>query len=150
GGFYAYESTTETKREGEVCSGKTDRKGLLLCDGKVPDKGNLILEARAKDPEGKWSRSIRDVYVAGKDDWWQDASSSDRMDVLPERKHYDPGEKARLQVRVPFRQATALITVEREGILDTYVQKLSGSESFVEIPVRENYAPNVFVSVLAV
>ncbi len=51
---------------------------------------------------------------------------------------------------MPFREATALVTVEREGILDVYTKKLSGKSPVVEIPVKKHYAPNVFVSVLAV
>ena len=72
------------------------------------------------------------------------------MDVLPESKRYEPGQKARLQVRMPFRKATALITVEREGIADTFVRELSGKEPVIEIPVKGNYGPNAFISVLAV
>jgi hypothetical protein len=72
------------------------------------------------------------------------------MDVLPESRRYEPGEKARFQVRMPFRKATALITVEREGVGETYIKELSGKEPVIELPVKGNWAPNVFVSVLAV
>ena len=67
-----------------------------------------------------------------------------------EQKRYEPGEKAVFQVRMPFRKATALVTVEREGVMDAFVTELSGKSPVVEVPVRGNYAPNVFVSVLAV
>ena len=51
---------------------------------------------------------------------------------------------------MPFREATALVTVEREGVMDVFVQKLSGKSPVVEVPIRGNHAPNMFVSVLAV
>src|SRR6185295_6756762 len=51
---------------------------------------------------------------------------------------------------MPFHEATALVTTEREGILDAWVEELSGKEPIVKVPVRGAYAPNVFVSVLAV
>lgn len=51
---------------------------------------------------------------------------------------------------MPFKTATALITVEREGVLRSFVQTLSGTDPSVEIPIESNYGPNVFVSVLAV
>src|SRR5262249_12959447 len=60
-----------------------------------------------------------------------------------------PGETARLQVRMPFRAATALVTVEREGVVDARVAKLEGNEPVIEVPITGAYAPNVFVSVLA-
>src|SRR5256885_2454204 len=48
------------------------------------------------------------------------------MDVLPEKRSYEPGETARFQVRMPFRYATALVAVEREGIVSTQVMQLNG------------------------
>lgn len=51
---------------------------------------------------------------------------------------------------MPFREATALVTVEREGILNSYIRNLSGKEPVIEIPIESSFAPNVFVSVLAV
>ena len=50
---------------------------------------------------------------------------------------------------MPFREATALVSVEREGVAEAFVTKLSGREPTVKIDVRGEHAPNVFVSVLA-
>jgi len=51
---------------------------------------------------------------------------------------------------MPFRSATALVTVEREGVIDAFVKQLSGRSPVIEVPLKGTYAPNVFVSVLAV
>ncbi len=150
GGFYAYENVTETKKLAEVCSGKTDARGLLICDGKPPAGGALLLEARAKDANGNESTTFREIYVAGRDDWWSGAENSDRMDLIPEKKQYETGEKARFQVRMPFRNATALVTVEREGILESFVLPLQADKNFIEIPIRPHYAPNVYISALVI
>jgi uncharacterized protein YfaS (alpha-2-macroglobulin family) len=141
---------TETKRLGAACDGKTDPKGLLVCETTSPVSGNVIVVARGKDDAGNDSFAYQDVWVAGKDEWWFDVSDSDRIDILPERKRYEPGETAKLQVRMPFREATALVTVEREGIVDAFVTPLSGKAPVVPLPVLPSYAPNVFVSVLCV
>lgn len=146
GGFYGYEQVLETKRLGVLCRGTTDRLGRLACEGKPPATGNLVLEARAAGAVA----THRDVWVAGGDEWWFDLEDGDRMDVLPERRRYEPGETARLQVRMPFREATALVTLEREGVLEARVVPLSGRAPVVEVPITEGLAPNMFVSVLAV
>lgn len=150
GGFYAYEHTTETKKVMQICEGKTDSKGLLICESKSPVSGNVIIQARVKDDAGNESLSHRDIWIADKGEWWFDVSDNDRIDLLSEQKHYEPGETARFQVRMPFREATALVTVEREGVMETFVTHLSGKMPVVEVPVKGNYAPNVFVSVLVV
>ena len=87
--------------------------------------------------------------MAGKNQQWFRASDDDRMDLLPEKKRYEMGETARFQVRMPFAEATALVTIEREGVGEAFVRALSGKEPVIEIPVKGSFAPNVYVSVLA-
>ena len=69
--------------------------------------------------------------------------------MLPEKKRYEPGETARLQVRMPFREATALVAVEREGVIATQVVTLRGDDPTVELKIEPSWGPNVYVSVLA-
>lgn len=150
GGFYAYEHSEKLARHGVVCSGPTDAKGLLLCEVPTKVSGGVVLEASASDQDGRSIVAHADAWVAGDGEWWFDVADNDRMDLLPERPRYEPGETARLQVRMPFRSATALVTVEREGVIDSYVKSLSGKSPVVRVPIKGGYSPNVFVSVLAV
>lgn len=150
GGFYAYEHVEEIRRVGELCRGATDAKGRWLCEGRPPVDGELILQASVQDESGNESFAHREVWVAGSAQWWFQVQDSDRIDLLPERQRYEPGQTARLQVRMPFREATALVAVERGGILEASVVTLSGTEPVVEVPIKAEYAPNVFISVLAV
>lgn len=150
GGFYAYESSTEIKRLEGACSGRTDARGLLACDLPAPGQGNIILRARASDAQGRVSVARQDIWVAGKRDNWFDVSDNDRIDLLPAKPRFEAGEEARFQLRTPFREATVLVTVEREGILDGYVRQVSAGDPTVTIPVKANYAPNVFVSAMVV
>ncbi|MBK7417001.1 MAG: hypothetical protein IPJ38_19760 [Dechloromonas sp.] len=53
-------------------------------------------------------------------------------------------------MRTPFREASALISVEAGGIIETFVQPLSRFKPTIEIPVKAEWGPNVFISVLAV
>jgi uncharacterized protein YfaS (alpha-2-macroglobulin family) len=150
GGFYAYQSGTEVKRLKSVCEGETDDKGRLFCEFASPVSGEISVEASAQDGAGNIAYANSSVWVAAGGDWWFDASNDDRMDVLPEKKRYEPGEKAVFQVRMPFRKATALVTVEREGVMEAFVTELSGKAPAVEVPTKGAFAPNVFVSVLVV
>ncbi len=150
GGVYSYEHSTETKKIAPLCEGKTDSKGLLICDAQSPVSGNVILQAESFDGAGNRSVAQRDVWVAGKGEWWFEVADHDRIDLIPEKKRYEPGEKAVFQVRVPFREATALVTVEREGIITAWVRKVSGKSPVIQVPVKGAYAPNVYVSALVV
>ncbi len=150
GGFYAYEHTTETKRVATVCEGKTDAKGLLICEVRSPVSGNVILQAESLDDVGNKTVAHREVWVAGKSDWWFEVGDHDRIDLLPEKRRYEPGEKAVFQVRMPFRQATALISIEREGVMEAWVKRISGKNPTIQVPIKGLYAPNIYISALVV
>ncbi|HEX2827960.1 MAG TPA: MG2 domain-containing protein [Burkholderiales bacterium] len=149
GGFYAYDTTTETRRVGSACSGSTDARGFMFCTVKPKASGELILVARAKDDKGNEGFATSSVWVQGDEEWWFEPSNNDRIDLIAEKKRYEPGETAKFQVRMPFRQATVLVTVEREGVLWQKVVELDAKSPTVEVPVLGNYCPNVYVSALA-
>ena len=149
GGFYAYDNRTETKDLGTLCSGKSDDHGLMTCDAKLKEAGNVDLIVTAKDGDGNASTATTSVWVTREEDLWFGGENTDRIDVLPEKTAYEPGETARFQVRMPFRFATALVAVEREGVIETHVVKLDGKDPTVSLKVNEAWGPNVYVSVLA-
>jgi uncharacterized protein YfaS (alpha-2-macroglobulin family) len=150
GGFYAYENRVQLLHHGKACSGKADKHGLLICEFKPAVSGNLILQAKTADAAGNTSYTNMSLWVYDKDDWWFEQDDNDRMDVLAEQKSYEPGDKASFQIRMPFHEATALVTVEREGVMDAYIMPVQAKKPLIEIPIKKNYAPNVYVSVLAV
>ncbi len=148
GGFYSYENYYVIEKVGKFCSGKTDYRGIFICQKSSPPKGNLLLFAKLK---GESIGTTKELYVTGSDEFGYFApTDSDRMDVLPEKNMYEPEEKAKFQVRMPFKEANALITVEREGVLEATLRKLTSKEPVVYLDIKGNHAPNVFVSVLAV
>ena len=149
GGFYAYDSHTSVKDLGTVCTGKSDSAGLLACNIKLTQPGQIDLVASTHDDKGHTALAATSIWVTGAGEIWFGGENHDRMDVLAERKSYAPGDVARLQVRMPFRRATALVAVEREGILHTEVVELSGKDPTVQLKIGNGWGPNVYVSVLA-
>ena len=149
GGFYAYDNRTEVKSLGSLCSGTTDDRGMLLCDASLDAAGQVELIAEAKDAQGHAAQAAASVWVTKQGELWFAQDNDDRIDVLPEKKRYEPGETAKLQVRMPFREATALVAVEREGVIATQVVTLRGDDPTVALKIEPTWGPNVYVSVLA-
>ncbi len=149
GGFYTYDNKTEIKDLGQVCSGKSDARGLLLCETKLGEAGEVELIVTAKDKDGNTIQAASSVYVTKQGELWFGGENHDRMDVLPENKSYQPGDMAKFQVRMPFRFATALVAIEREGIIETQVVQLNGQDPTISLKIQEGWGPNVYVSVLA-
>ncbi|RLJ38809.1 alpha-2-macroglobulin [Acidovorax sp. 106] len=149
GGFYSYDNQTSTKDLGTVCTGKSDSRGLLLCEAKLDEAGEVELVVTATDRDGNTSEAASSVWVTRQGELWFGGEDHDRIDLLPEKKSYQVGETAKFQVRMPFRFATALVAVEREGIIETHVVQLNGQDPTVSLKVQSDWGPNVYVSVLA-
>jgi len=150
GGFYAYESSAETEKIGSVCSGVTDTEGEFRCTVSLPTSGEFLLESRVVDSAGRASVAHTSVWGNAEDRHWFGGRDDDRIDVLPEKQEYAADETARLQVRMPFNAATALVSVEREGVIESFVQQIDSRDPVVSVPMKAAYAPNVYVSVLVV
>jgi len=150
GGFYSYDSHTEKKDLGVLCSGKSDSRGLLACTARFDVASRVELIATATDAEKNTVQAATSVWVTRQGELWFGGEDHDRMDVLPEKTHYQPGEVARLQVRMPFRTATALVSIEREGVIDTRVVSITGQDPTIELKIEPDWSPNVYISVLAV
>lgn len=150
GGFYSYESESHDDDLGVVCDGKTNAEGKLSCPLTAKQAGQINILVQAEDGKGGVSLAGTSYYNARAGDFWFDQADQDRMDVVPERKDYQPGDMARFRVETPFHDATALISIEREGIVETLVRPLRREDPVVEMRVGENWGPNVFVSVMVV
>ncbi len=149
GGFYAYDSHEQIAALGTLCQGRSDARGQLECPVTLDRDGEIQLFALARDAQGRVSRAATTIWVWGSRTWFG-GGDDDRIDVIPSRATWRPGETAEFTVRMPFRHAQALVAVEREGILETHVVPLDGDEPVVRLPVQARWGPNVYVSVLAV
>lgn len=151
GGFYAYETVIKEKPVSLSCGPRTNAAGRLICSlAGIKDAGELVIRATAQDAQGRTLSSSASVWVSGKSRWWFDQGNDDRIDLIPVKKEYEAGENLQLQVRMPFPEATALISIERDGILESFVQTLRSDRAIIELPVKAKYAPNIFISAFLV
>lgn len=150
GGFYAYDNQMRTTRLAATCSTRTDRQGRAGCAMAPGVSGEVTVVATTRDADGHESRAVRSVWLAGEEEWWFGGDNGDRMDVIAEKPSYAAGDTAKFQVRMPFREATALVTVEREGVLSSFVTHLKGTDPLVKVKLPASYAPDVYVSVMVV
>ncbi|HSW04238.1 alpha-2-macroglobulin family protein [Aquabacterium sp.] len=156
GGFYAYDQQAVQKDLGQVCEGKSDARGMVLCEAALSAAGEVELIARSADEAGRSAEAATTVWVTRQGELWFEQDNDDRIDVLADKPGYAPGDTAKLQVRMPYRQATALVSIEREGIISSKVVQLQGDDPTVEVTIPKtagdsgatSWAPNVFASVL--
>lgn len=80
--------------------------------------------------------------------WLRD--NDDAVELVAERDEYQPGDVARVLVKSPYERVKALVTIEREGILDRWVEEIDGSADTIEIPIKPEYIPNAYVGVILI
>ena len=141
GGFRAERWDLTSKFEGE-CAGRTDSAGTLKCDVPPNLRGQSVLvRATAWDEQGNVARMAH---------WVPKPSVTVGPFVeIDAEEAFSPGATASLDLDLPFADATALVTVQREGVLDAFVTNLEGSKPRTTLLIEPNYAPNVSVGVLA-
>lgn len=155
GGFYSYDSKIEIISLGKVCEGKSNSQGRFVCEPNKLPAGSITLQASVLDEKKRaaYAASNVNIYEENVDRWWT-PSDSDRIDLLPEKKQYEPDPQgkaeATLLVQSPFPESTVLVTVEREGVLDSFVTTIKRDHPAIKVPIKGNYAPNVFVSALVI
>lgn len=112
--------------------------------------GSYFVELETSDLFGHTVRGGIDIYVYGSGSAYGQQQDEDILKLTANKKEYKVGQKARIRVESPFESARALVTVEREGILDVWTTTLKGGETYVDVPIKDTYLPNVYVSVLLV
>ncbi len=115
-----------------------------------PTSGSYYVKLTARDLFGRTVQGGIDTYVYGADHAFVRAQDDDILKLTQNKNEYKVGQKARVRVESPYPTAQALVTVEREGILDAWTTTLSGGKAYVDVPIKENYLPNVYVSVTLV
>ncbi len=113
----------------------------------TPDAtGSYSISLKAVDPEGRTAVTTLGMYVTGAD-WvrWYSEGAED-ITLVPDKTLYAAGDTARLLMQSPLPAGTYLVTIEREGIFEQKVITVKGSTQVIDVPIREEFLPIVYVS----
>jgi len=106
--------------------------------------------ATIKDSKGREHKTVLDGWVAGDGFVVWDTNNDATLQIVPEQNDYKVGASARYLIKNPFPGARALISIERYGVLDSWVQELKGSTPIIEFPIKPDYLPGFYLSVTVV
>jgi uncharacterized protein YfaS (alpha-2-macroglobulin family) len=127
----------------------TDRKPNVakLSNAVAGKPGQYLLEVTGKDAKGHDVLTSVTFEVAGAAETVWNYRNPYAIDLVTDKESYAPGQTATIMVKTPI-AGDALVTVERDRVLRSFVKRLSGNAPSVEVPLTESDAPNVFVSVM--
>jgi hypothetical protein len=148
GGYYRY--LTRARRT-EVW-----QKDLAMNQSKTqfnftpPESGTYVLVASAKDSKGFETKTGLYIWASGQGLSAWKRYDDNRLDLVLSTKEAKPGETVKVMLKNPFGKATALLTVERQGVRKTLVKEVAGPGPVLEVPLEKGDAPGVYLSVLLV
>ena len=146
-GFYTWESERKDVEAGRFTVTTSAEPVPLSIP--LPAGGSFMVRAVARDKQYLAS-TVLSFYAIGSGYTAWARYDHNRIDLVPERETYKPGDTARLMIQSPWEQATALLTVEREGIRSHSQFTLTSTQQTVTVPITAADIPNLFVSVLLV
>lgn len=127
----------------------TSREGRSLrLDLPLEQGGSHIIRATSRDVRGNMIATEAYFHASGSGYSAWERRDDDRIELIADHESYAPGETARIMVLSPYEEATALITIERDGIMESRVEMLKGTAPQIEVKLTEEHLPNAFVSVV--
>jgi hypothetical protein len=124
-------------------SGVTDDSGKGRVHFKV-NGGSYVARARSKTANGREVEGTAYVWVSGGASWY--GEQEQRVDIVPDRKTYKPGETAHVMIMTGVPESYVWVTAESQGVNDSRMVHATSASFTVDIPIRSEYAPNFFVN----
>lgn len=130
------------------CQLASKKRKPVTCQFKPQRSGYYQFIATTRDSLDREHKTVSYGWVTGRDSVVWGQSDDATLSIVPEQQTYKTGETARYLVKNPFPGAKALITVERYGVVDHWVETLDSGTPVIEFEVKENYLPGFYLSVV--
>jgi hypothetical protein len=121
----------------------------------TPDKGGdywIVVEGQDGDQNAKQDAApaATQFYAWGDGGGSWRSSDSMALEIVADKKEYKAGDTATLLLKTDLAQATGLVTIERDGVIEKHLMTLTPQVKHLTVPITSDYAPNVYVSVALV
>ncbi len=136
----------EKSRDQTACETRPGEKATS-CDFTATAGGTWRIRATVVDDRGRPNESELTVWVPGGAYPKQRRLGQEKVRLIPDQQHYEPGEVAHLLVESPFAPAEGLLTLRRSGLLDSRRFHLSTSSTTLDVPITAGEIPNVWAQV---
>ena len=143
---FKWEEKTVVEQEQTLTVKDTAKTSSLTLTPK--EAGRYLLVMQTSDSRGNVVKTERSFYVSGADNvWWRNDNEGHEITLEADKEEYVPGEIANIALNSTLSKGRYLITVERNGILSQEVLELDAPSTTLSVPIKENYVPQVYVSV---
>ncbi|HZT43686.1 MAG TPA: MG2 domain-containing protein [Chthonomonadaceae bacterium] len=122
----------------------TGPDGRVTVEVTPPRAGELLMKAHATDSEQHAILGRADLWAASDAGGDLDTEYAD-LSLLTDKRHYQPGDTARVLINAARAGETVLLTIEGQQIYSTQLVMMKQRSTIVRLPVLARYGPNVFL-----
>lgn len=120
-------------------------KGAADLEFELPSAGTYTLRLQGDDAAGRKLVTELTLYASGSGftRWWAD--DSQMIGMQPDRAEYRVGDTAEIFVQTPLPHGEYLLTIEREGIFSHELITIEGSQTVLNVPIKDHHVPVIYV-----
>ncbi|HEX5874598.1 MAG TPA: alpha-2-macroglobulin family protein [Pyrinomonadaceae bacterium] len=141
--------------EGEWEEVESDRQDCVVqstndavrCTFTSKEGGRYRVVATVRDDRGRANESELTLWVSGGKQPPNRGVEEAKVELIPDRREYKPGDTAQILVQAPFYPAEAVMTLRRSGIAKVVRFRMDGPTYTLRLPIEEAWTPNVHVQV---
>ncbi|HMG52041.1 MAG TPA: DUF6049 family protein, partial [Kofleriaceae bacterium] len=122
-------------------------KAASKCSFQTAAGGEYQLTATIVDPQGRASETRLTFWVAGGERPPARDVAQERVQLIPDKKDYTPGNTAELLVLAPFYPAEGVVSWRRSGIVKAERIALDGPTKVITVPISDAMVPGLTVQV---
>ncbi len=147
GNAYLSQYHHEWQSESE-CALTSRADAVVVCEFTPKSAGVYRLVARIHDSKNRLQQTILNQWASGVGEVVWESPENNRLPLVAESNRYKVGDKARYLVQNPYPNASALISIERNGVLQHWTKTLANSVEVIEFDIKPEHIPGFYLSVM--
>lgn len=128
--------------------GRTDKDGMARVRGSVPKAGEIEVQIKAIDQYKNPVEAAINVWVEKGNSPIYYSGSAIRL--IPDKKSYRVGDKAKILVVAPIKGVAPLITLEGNSLINYSTDPFSANTRVLTVEITKEMAPNVYLTASAI
>ena len=129
----------------ETANGRTGVDGLAKLGFRLPEAGSYIVTVTSRTPEGRDVSDDAWIWVSGSGALY--GGNEESIKIITDKKRYAPGDVAKILILTTAPDTDIWVTTESRTVIDSRaVRAASAGGVTVEVPIKSEYQPKVFVT----
>lgn len=116
----------------------------------MEEAGHYRINAWTEDKRKKLVQAGFEFTVSGGNPIAWPRFDQEKIDIIADKENYKVGDEAKLVVQSPYKTATGILTMERDDVISYELFDITQNTPEITIPITEDFAPNVFVSMVII